>query len=139
MFKFNDKNTRTTLFTFWCFYCYLWTYFTSFSSVSIVDFEQLNISWVGVSDFNNNCHNHDISECVESDTLRYVTHSAFYLLQAWCIPNCFHFPCSFTWNKSTQQAFTFSKSIIEILEKGVKCVENKQIVLVSLLLTLNKF
>ena len=32
MFKVNNKNTRT--------------YFTPFSSVSIVDFEQLNISWV---------------------------------------------------------------------------------------------
>ena len=47
MFKVNNKNTRTMSLTpFGCFYCWLWTYFTLFSSASIVDFEQVNISWV---------------------------------------------------------------------------------------------
>ena len=31
---------------FWCFYCSLWTNFTPFSCVFIVDFEQVNVSWV---------------------------------------------------------------------------------------------
>ena len=48
MLKVNNKNTRTTSLTsFWCFYCQLLTYFTHFSS--IVDFEQINVSWVNVS------------------------------------------------------------------------------------------
>ena len=34
------------IFSCWCFYCYLWTYFTPFSSLSIVDFGQVNVSWV---------------------------------------------------------------------------------------------
>ena len=45
IFKSDNKNNRTT--PFWCFYCYLWTYFTPFSSNSTVDFEQVNVSWVG--------------------------------------------------------------------------------------------
>ena len=36
----------TSLTSFWCFYCQLWTYFTPFSSTFIVDFEQVNVSWV---------------------------------------------------------------------------------------------
>ena len=36
MFKANYKNTRMTPLT----------YFTAFSTVSIVDFEQVNVSWV---------------------------------------------------------------------------------------------
>ena len=36
MFKVNNKNTRMTSLT----------YFTTFSSVSVVDFEQVNVSWV---------------------------------------------------------------------------------------------
>ena len=35
MFKFNNKNTRTTSLT----------YFTPCFSVPIVDFEQVNVSW----------------------------------------------------------------------------------------------
>ena len=35
MFKVNNKNTRTTS-----------TYFTPFSSVFIVNFEQVNVSWI---------------------------------------------------------------------------------------------
>ena len=47
MFKVNNKNTRATSMTsFWCFYCSLLTYFISFPSVSIIDFEQVNVSWV---------------------------------------------------------------------------------------------
>ena len=47
MFKVYNKNTRTTSLTsFWCFYYELWTYFTPFSSVPIVNFEQVNVSWV---------------------------------------------------------------------------------------------
>ena len=48
LFKVNNRNTRklTSLMSFWCFYCYLWTYFTPFSSVSIVNFKQVNVSWV---------------------------------------------------------------------------------------------
>ena len=46
-FKVNNKDTRTTsLVSFWCLYCYLWTYFTPCSSASIVNFEQVNASWV---------------------------------------------------------------------------------------------
>ena len=48
MFKVNNKNTKTTLLTsFWCFCCYLWTHFMF--NVSIVDFEQVNVSWVIVA------------------------------------------------------------------------------------------
>ena len=36
MFKVTNKNTRMTSLT----------YFTTFSSVSVVDFEQVNVSWV---------------------------------------------------------------------------------------------
>ena len=32
--------------SFWCFYCELLKSFTPFSIVSIVDFEQINSSWV---------------------------------------------------------------------------------------------
>ena len=47
MFKVNNKNTRTmSLMPFGCFYCWLWTCFTLFSSASIVDFEQVNVSWI---------------------------------------------------------------------------------------------
>ena len=47
MVKNINKNTRTTsLMSFWCFYYWLGTYFTPFSSVSIIDFEQVNVSWV---------------------------------------------------------------------------------------------
>ena len=46
-FKVNNKITRTTSLTlFWCFYYLLYAHFTYFSSVSIIDFEQLNVSWV---------------------------------------------------------------------------------------------
>ena len=46
-FKVNNKITRTTSLTlFWCFYYLLYAYFTYFSSVPIIDFEQLNVSWV---------------------------------------------------------------------------------------------
>ena len=48
MFKVNNKNTKTTLLTsFWCFCCYLWIHFMF--NVSIVDFEQVNVSWVIVA------------------------------------------------------------------------------------------
>ena len=39
-------KTPTLLTSFWCFYCQFWAYFTRFSVVSIVDFEQVNVSWV---------------------------------------------------------------------------------------------
>ena len=32
--------------SFWCSYYKLKTYFTLYSSVSIVDFKQVNVSWV---------------------------------------------------------------------------------------------
>ena len=32
--------------SFWCFYCKFWPFLHLFSSVSIVDFEQVNVSWV---------------------------------------------------------------------------------------------
>ena len=41
-----SHNVLVFPWSFWCFYCYLWTYLTPFSSVSIVDFEQVNVSWV---------------------------------------------------------------------------------------------
>ena len=45
--QLNNKNTRTMpMMSFCCFHCYVWTYFTPCSNVSIVDFEQVNISWV---------------------------------------------------------------------------------------------
>ena len=44
--KVNNKNTRTTSTLFWCFYRYLWTHLAPFSSASIVNFEQVNISWL---------------------------------------------------------------------------------------------
>ena len=66
MFKVNNKNTRTTSMTLvWNMFklkhmlkhqndvndvvlvFLLLTYFTPFSCVSIVDFEQVNVSWVG--------------------------------------------------------------------------------------------
>ena len=47
MFMCNKKDTRTTpIASFWCLYCYLWTYFTPWSTVSIVNFEQVNASWI---------------------------------------------------------------------------------------------
>ena len=47
MFKFNNKNTRTlSLTSFWCFIVNFWSYFTPFSCIFIVDFEQVNVSWV---------------------------------------------------------------------------------------------
>ena len=47
MFKVNNKNTRiTSLTSFLCFYCYFWICLTPFSTVFIVDFEQVNFSWV---------------------------------------------------------------------------------------------
>ena len=43
MSKVTIKNTRTkSMMSFWCFYCHFYT----FSSVSIVNFEQVNVSWV---------------------------------------------------------------------------------------------
>ena len=46
MFKFNNKNTKTTSMTsFRWFYCQLWTCLTRFYSVSIVEFEQVIVSW----------------------------------------------------------------------------------------------
>ena len=44
MFKVDNKSA--SLKTFWVLFCLLWTYFTPVSSVSIVDFEQVNVSWV---------------------------------------------------------------------------------------------
>ena len=45
MIKVNNKNTRTmSMMLFWVFL--LSTYFTSFPCVSIVEFEQVNASWV---------------------------------------------------------------------------------------------
>ena len=41
MVKVNNKNTRTTSLVF--------LYFTPFSRVSIVNFEQVNVSWVTTS------------------------------------------------------------------------------------------
>ena len=47
MFIIINRNSRTTSLTsFRCFYCWLWTYFTPFSSVSIINFEQVNVSWI---------------------------------------------------------------------------------------------
>ena len=48
MFKVNNKNIRTTSLTsFWCFIVnFEHSSFTTFSRVPIVDFEQINISWV---------------------------------------------------------------------------------------------
>ena len=41
------KNTKTVSFTsFWCFYRRLWKCFTLFSSASVIDFEQVNASWL---------------------------------------------------------------------------------------------
>ena len=54
MFKFNNKDTRTTpLSLFWCLYCYLLIYFTPCFSVSIVNFEQENTGW-GISQLKRN-------------------------------------------------------------------------------------
>ena len=64
MFKVNIRNTRARCEIlsklkiktskwrafFWCLYCYFWTYFIYCSSVSIVDFEQINASWVTLLD-----------------------------------------------------------------------------------------
>ena len=46
--KVTIKNTRAKSMTsFWCFYCYLLTYITLFLvCVCIVDFEEVNVSWV---------------------------------------------------------------------------------------------
>ena len=41
MFRVNNKDTRTMSMA----------YFTPFSSIFIVDFEQVNISWVGTPQF----------------------------------------------------------------------------------------
>ena len=41
MFKINNKDTRTKSMT-------LRTYFTPFSSVFVVNFEQVNVSWVTI-------------------------------------------------------------------------------------------
>ena len=50
MFKVNNKNIWTRSMTsFWCFYFWLLTYFTPFSSAFIVNFEQLNVNWVVIS------------------------------------------------------------------------------------------
>ena len=43
MFKVNNNKP---LALFWCFYCELVTYFTLYSSLSIVNFEQVDASWV---------------------------------------------------------------------------------------------
>ena len=48
MFKFNNKNNRTTLMII----SHIWTYFASFSNVSTVDFKQLNLARSGKSDQN---------------------------------------------------------------------------------------
>ena len=54
MFKVNNKDTRTTpLAAFWCLSCQIWTYFTPCSSVSIVNFEQANAGWVGITTIKN--------------------------------------------------------------------------------------
>ena len=44
--NFTKSNTPPWVTSFWCCYCYLWTNFTPFSNVSIVDFKQVNVSWV---------------------------------------------------------------------------------------------
>ena len=47
MFKINNENTRTKSVTpVWSFYSSLWKYLPNFCSVYIVDFEQLNVSWL---------------------------------------------------------------------------------------------
>ena len=49
MLKVNNKNTKMRSMTpFWCFYWQLGTYFTPFSGVSVVDFEQVNFSWLSL-------------------------------------------------------------------------------------------
>ena len=46
----NDlSDNLESMTSFWCFYNEVWTYFTPFS-VSIVDFEQVNVSWVKTSE-----------------------------------------------------------------------------------------
>ena len=47
MFKVNNKNTRTTFIdVFLVFLLVTLNIFHTFSSISIVDFEQVNVSWV---------------------------------------------------------------------------------------------
>ena len=47
MFKFNNKDTRTTpMAVFWCLCLWLWRYFFPFSSVSIANFEHVIANWV---------------------------------------------------------------------------------------------
>ena len=76
MFKVNNKNTRTMSMTsFWCFYCYLWTYFTPFSSASIVNFEQVNVSWVRI-DFEKIIHGQEME--VEWDE-----NSSYWIIGKW--------------------------------------------------------
>ena len=46
MFKVNKKKHQNVIDVVLVFLLLLWTYLTTFSSVSIVDFEQVNVSWV---------------------------------------------------------------------------------------------
>ena len=66
MFKFNDKNTRTTpLASFWCSLLIL-NKFHTFSIVSIVDFEQVNVSWEWTKRLMKICHFNEL--CWQSST-----------------------------------------------------------------------
>ena len=49
----NRSGVKKT--SFWRIYCYFWTYFIPSSSVSIVEFEQINVSWVPTNT-NSNLH-----------------------------------------------------------------------------------
>ena len=70
MFKVSNKNTTS----FWCFYCQLWTYFTPFSSVSVVDFKQVNVSWVNLK----------LEPCELKECLYYTSFFIFFLVQKYC-------------------------------------------------------
>ena len=40
--------SRGIVVSFWCLYCWLWTHLTPFSCVSIVNFGQVNTSWLHI-------------------------------------------------------------------------------------------
>ena len=50
LLKVDNKDTKTSSLTsFWCLYCYLWIDFTLCFVIFVIDFQQLNAGWVGVS------------------------------------------------------------------------------------------
>ena len=67
MFKVNNKNTSKTSMPSIVKFL---TYFTPFSSVYIVDFEQVNVSWVMNSSLNY-FHSSQLFECREQKKLSF--------------------------------------------------------------------